>query len=596
MAGIAISGLASGINWQTMVTNLMKAEALPETGWKNKQTANTTQITDLDQIQADLQALQTSSFALENSSVFGSCSTSLSGSGWTAGAEPNTATGQYTFKVTALATAAQLIGSTGVSGAINSSANVNGVTISTMNLATPITAGTFTVNGQQVTVNSTDSLQDVFTAISNATQGAVAASYDPTHDTVSLTASSPITVGSAADTSNFLSALDLYTNGGAVVTSTSALGVVNPLATIANANLKNAVTNVDSSGNGSLSINGVSFNFNENTDTLQSIMNNINSSTAGVTIGYNNITGHFTLVSDTTGDVSLSVSQDAGGLLAALGLNGTATPVAGTNAQVQVDNGPVRTSTSNTFDQSVTGIKGLSVTATSLDTQIVTVGNNTSSATSAIKNFISSFNQLQNDIATNTAISVGSSGAVTAAPLSADTDVSAMGISLRNLVFNSIPGLGGTIKSLGNIGVGFASVAPTLSITDSTALTAALQNDPAGVANLFIGAGGIVTQINKFVDNATGPNSYIDTETGRLNSANNVLTNQINALQTKVTSDQTSLTKEFIAMESALGRIQSESETLNAYFGANTNSANISSASGNSSSNSSSSSSSSTIG
>jgi flagellar hook-associated protein 2 len=109
--------------------------------------------------------------------------------------------------------------------------------------STAITAGTFTVNGKQVTVATTDSLQDVFDAIASATNNAVTASYNSTTDEITLLkSSSAITLGSAADTSNFLQVAQLYNNAGTSVSSTSALGRVNTTATMSDADLATAIS------------------------------------------------------------------------------------------------------------------------------------------------------------------------------------------------------------------------------------------------------------------------------------------------------------------------------------------------------------------
>ena len=83
------------------------------------------------------------------------------------------------------------------------------VTVGAAGFSTPVTAGTFTVNGAQINIATTDSLQTVFNNIASATLAAgnqVTASYSATTDKITLTSSngSPIVLGSATDTSNFL--------------------------------------------------------------------------------------------------------------------------------------------------------------------------------------------------------------------------------------------------------------------------------------------------------------------------------------------------------------------------------------------------------
>ena len=216
MAGISLSGLASGLDWQTLVANLMTAERMPETAWKTQQSTNSSKISMIGTINTDLTALQTATQAL-NHSVFGATTSTLSDPTiGTATSTPNTLTGVYNFQVNSLATTSSLVGKSNVGAPISNSSNVSGVTIPTMSLTNPPTPGIFTVNGKQITVTSTESLQDVFDAIAAATSNAVTASYNPASgssgDTVTLTSSSPISLGSPADTSNMLTALKLFSN------------------------------------------------------------------------------------------------------------------------------------------------------------------------------------------------------------------------------------------------------------------------------------------------------------------------------------------------------------------------------------------------
>ena len=93
-------------------------------------------------------------------------------------------------------------------------ANKNLQTLNSENtFVPPITSGTFTVNGNAVTVNTaTDSFNDVLTKISTATGGTVTGQYDPVQNSVTLTnntgtAGAAVTL--ASGTSNFLSAAQL---------------------------------------------------------------------------------------------------------------------------------------------------------------------------------------------------------------------------------------------------------------------------------------------------------------------------------------------------------------------------------------------------
>ena len=162
------------------------------------------------------------------------------------------------------------------------------LTVANMRTAEPITAGTFTVNGQPITITTSESLQDVFNAISSAVP-TVTASYDstptdPNFDKITLSSSSGnVVLGAANDTSNFLQALGLNNNQSPTVTSTAALGSLQLSNPIASAGINTALTGQDSSGNGTFTINGVSISYNTAKDSLSTLMARIDNLGAGVT-------------------------------------------------------------------------------------------------------------------------------------------------------------------------------------------------------------------------------------------------------------------------------------------------------------------------
>jgi flagellar hook-associated protein 2 len=570
MASIQLSGLASGFDWKTFVDQLINAERAPETQWRTQQTTLQTKISALDSLKTKLTDLQTAADAINSDGAFNSRTAAVAdtSSGWSASAAPGTDAGQYRFSVTQLATKTQRIGAADAGAALSATSDVSGVTLATMNVATPVTAGTFTVDGAQVTIALTDSLKDVFDKISTATGGAVTASYDPASDRVHLSSASEIVLGSANETSNFAGALKLFNNGTGDILPPSALGVVSVASAITQAHLKTAVTAVDGSGNGNFTINGVNISFNVNTDSVQTVLGRINASGAGVVASYDRNSDQFALTNKTTGDTGLSVSEAPGGLLEALGLNSTSTLARGKNAQFSIDGGPTITSASNTFDASVHGITGLSVTATSQTTQTVTVAGDTSGARSKIENFIAKFNAVQDFIDSATKTTTSSDGKVTTSTLTGDHDVSDLQHSLRAIVFNSVPGLNGSIQRLESIGIDFKSGTSDLAIKDSAKLDNALTNNADDVQTLFNSQpGGVVAQLDAFVTRVTGSTGMIATETGTFTKESKGIDTQVANLERRLTEEQARLTDEFVAMEKAESLLQQQMQALTNAFG-----------------------------
>jgi len=579
MAGIQISGLVSGINWNSIINELVTADSAGINQVKAQQTTVNSQISSLGSLSTDLTNLSSSVFSLEDPSLYSgvTATSTTSGSSWGITAADGTPLGNYSIDVSTLATASQLQGAKGISSALSSSSVVSGLTLASLPTAQAVTAGTFTVNGQPITVTTSESLAEVFAAISTATSGAVTASYDPTADKVSLAGSSLIVLGAANDTSNLLQALRLTGNDADNITSTASLGTLQLGNTISNADLKTALSGQDGSGNGSFTINGVAINYNIGTDSLNTVLERIDNSSAGVTASYDANDDRIVLTNNSTGDTGITATDTSGNLLSALGV-ASGTLVAGVNAQFTVNGGPPQTSQSNTLSSGALGVTGLSVTADTTGIQTINVASDTAAITTAIQSFITNFNQLQTDITNDTQISTAN-GTITTSILSDDHEVGDWASTLQTTAFNAGSGLTGSIKSLDALGIDFNGTTGQLSITDSAQLQNALTQNPAAVAAFFqtaqTGFGSIMSStINNIISENTG-------ETQTLQGQASDLGDQITTMQNQLDAEQSQLETEFQAMETMLAQMQSESSTLSSMYSgtsSTTSSSNLSTA------------------
>jgi flagellar hook-associated protein 2 len=576
-SAINVSSITGGtygsFDWQTMVTELIQADSAPVTALQAKETTNQSQITALSTLQTDFTQLQTDIQALTIPSLFTSRTVSTSDPSWNATAASGTAAGTYSIAITHLATAASRVGSQNIASPLSSSSNVEGLTLATLPTATPITAGTFTVNGQPVTIALTDSLQDVFDKIYTATGGAVTASYVPGSDKIKLTNTNPantseIVLGAVNDSSNFLQATQLANNGTTTVISANPLGAVGLDVPLAQANLSSSITAVDGSGNGSFTINGVSIAYNINTDSLATVMSRINASSAGVTASYNPATNNVILANNSTGDIGLGANDVATsgqvGLLGALGLTSASTLQHGQNALFTVNGGPAISSASNTLSATTLGITGLTVTAGTPTTQTITVAPDTTSMTNAIQAFVTDYNTVQSAISTDTTITTGSNGQPQTAVLSSDQDVAGWASQLESLIFATVPGLSGTVTQLANLGLDFDSTGQ-LSLANSSKLQDALTNHGADVAAYFTQSStGIANSVNSYLDTLLSPTGALAQKNSTLVSTDNDINTQITTLQAQLTQEQANLTTEFEAMQAAQTTAQSQLNYLNA--------------------------------
>lgn len=549
----------------------MDAERAPQNRLRAEKAAGAQKSTTLGTLKDSLTALQTALKALgETSDAFGVRSAKLANANttWTASAAVGTATGTYQIQTTQLASKAQRLGTADAGSSLSATSDVSGLTLATLPVGATIRAGEFTVNGARITVAVTDSLQDVFAQIATQTGGAVTASYDPLADKVQLSSAGEIVLGSANDSSNFLSALQLYNNGTGSVLAPTALGVVSVSAAITNANLKTAVTAVDGAGGGSFSINGVAIDYNVNNDSVQNVMARINASNAGVTASFDRVNDRFTLTNKTTGDVGVAISEGPGGLLASLGLGGAATLVRGTNAQFNVDGGPTLTSISNSFDETSHGITGLAVVATSQTTESVTVAGDSSGARKKVEDFIAKYNAVQALIEQQTRVSTAGAGRVSASLLAGNREITDISKQLRNQIFAAVPGLSGSVQRLEHIGIDFKTGTSELEIKDATKLDTGLRDKGDDVRTLFGDAGdGLVKRIDSFVTRITATTGTLTTQTSTLSKQAANIDEQIAAMERRLTQQRQLLEQSFIQMETAQSRIQSQLQALNNAFG-----------------------------
>ncbi|HYC71888.1 MAG TPA: flagellar filament capping protein FliD [Opitutaceae bacterium] len=565
MAGLQLSGLASGFDWKSLVDQLMQVERAPIARIQREQSTNLSRNTALGDLGSKLAALKTAAEALKGDGLFSGrkAASTMAGSTWTAAASAGTAPGSHKFTVTQLASAARREGAGDIAAGLAATSDVSGLTLSTLATGTAPTAGTFSVNGQKVAVALTDSLQDVFTKIASATGGAVTAAYDAGTDKVSLSSASPITLGAANDTSNLLSALKLAHNGTGSVASSSALGALKTTSPLASAGLRTAITAVDGTGAGIFTINGVDIAYNVNTDSLSAVMSRINAAGAGVTAAYDTVHDRVVLTNATTGDVGLSASEPAGGLLGALGVTAGATEVAGRNTLFRVNDGAtVLSAPGTTLEASVHGVAGLSVTVDSESTQTVAVSADTAAMRAKIDAFVTAYNAVQTYIDEKSRITTAN-GKVTAGVLANHREAQAWAGELRSLAFGSIAGLGGTIARLDHLGLDFDRDGK-LAVEDDAKLTAALRDKPADVEAFFqTGATGMAAKFESLLDKMV---DSVDDQKERISKTNSDLDRQIADIERRLEQQRELLTSSFIAMETAQAQLQQQSSALTNAF------------------------------
>ena len=564
---LGISGLASGFDWRSFVEQMADVERIPQKRLLQEQNLLEQRTNAYSSIKTQLAVLQSRVDALKEPSLFASRAVASSDSDkLSATVSSGAPLGTFSFNVTQLATAAKLTGTSNIGASLSPSNDVSGLTLSSAGFSTPVTSGTLTVNGKQITIDTASSLQDVFTAIESATGGDVTASYDSSTDTISLSSSSEIVIGSATDTSNFFQAARLYNNGSGTISSTTSLGAVKTSATLQSGNFATAITD-GGSGAGVFKINGVEIAYSQSADSLNNVISRINDSDAGVIASYDSVNDRILLTNKSTGDVGVSVEDVTGNFAAATRLSSGGL-VRGNNLLYSVDGGGTLVSQTNTITEATSGIQGLTLTALDEGETKITVSSDTAAIKTAIENFITEFNKAQSIIETQTASSTDAKGAVTAGTLAGESDASEFASRLRSTAYATIAGFAQTMNQLEDIGIITNGNDNSLELDDPDKLDAALANNLSGLQKLFTDeTSGIATQLDAYLESISGEDGRIDTKQKSLGEQIASIDTQILDLERIVQANRESLMQSFIAMETAQSQINQQLQFLQQRFG-----------------------------
>jgi flagellar hook-associated protein 2 len=564
---LGVSGLASGFDWRSFIDQIAEVERVPQQRLLQEQNTLELRKNAYGAIKTQLAVLQNRLADLKEASLFTSrLGQSSDESIATVDVSAGAPLGQFTFDITQLATAAKWNGAANIGSPISTTNDVSGVILSDAGFSTAATAGTFTVNGQQITIETTDSLQDVFTAIETATGGNVTASYDSTTDRITLSSAGEIVLGSATDTSNFLRLTKLYNNGTGTVTSSGSLGGVDRTATLASGNFATAIDD-GGAGTGSFLVNGVEITFSSTADSLTNVIDRINNSDAGVIATYDQVNDRLVLTNKDTGDVGISVQDVTGNFAAATGLT-TGTLERGRNLLYSVNGGGTLISESNTIAEETSGIAGLNLTALAEESVTVTVTSDTDKVKSAIEAFIEEYNKAQSIIETNTASSTDADGKVTAGTLTGESDANDIASQLRAMAYGVISALAADMNQLADIGISTNGNNNNLEITDEDAFNAALSGNLDDLSELFADeTNGIAVRLDAYLESTIGDDGTLADKDGTLAEQIADVDTQVADLERIVQSNRERLVESFIAMEQAQAQINQQLQFLMQRFG-----------------------------
>ncbi len=562
--GVTISGTFSGLNVSSIISTLIAADSVPITNLQNTDTSLESQSTKLGALSSSLGQVSLALQTLGAADLFQSqVATSSNPSVGNATVSTGATAGTTNLNITQLATTSVLRGGnaggsfsdTKLSAPPAASASIDSV------LDESSVAGqTFSINGTQITLSDSDTLQNVLDQINGSSAG-VTASYDASTGKITLASTAspatPIVLGSGSDTSDFLQQAELFNNGAGAVTSSVGLGRIDGDTDLASAGLRTAPTA------GTFSVNGVAINYTAG-ETLNDVISSINSSSAGVSASYDSYEDQLVLSATSRGPQSITVADGSSNLATALRLTtADSSTQVGQPTLFTVNGSPtVRQSDSNILTASQMGLTGVNFTATATGATEITVAPDVTTIASAINSFVSAYNSAQSLIATD--MYVDPNDPTQDGPLASDTNLTFLASQLRSVADGSTSATA-TIRMLSDLGVDSNATDNTLTDVDTTKLQDALTNNLGNVESLFNDpTTGLTNTIQTTLDAYDDPlNGVIVNEQNSLTSEVSYNTQQISTMQEQLQAQQTALENEFALLDEAEANAQSLSGVIN---------------------------------
>jgi flagellar hook-associated protein 2 len=450
------------------------------------------------------------------------------------------------------------------------------------------TLGQITVDGVAVQYNvQSQSLNQILANIQTAVQA-----VDPTF-TASLvggkvqfaSTAAPISLGSSSDSGNLLDVLQLSnaqlnnTSTSGSIVSTADVGGISSSASFNTTTSAGFVTPVTG---GYFTLNGVKITV-DTGQNLNDIVQEINTSSAGVVATVNPATGQIVLTASQTGPsgIVLGKTGDTSNFLTAAGLTAAsgATVKIGSQAEVDILNPDATTSkyfsNSNTVTSAIPGI-ALNLQSNTNTPFTVTVAQSTTQLVNAVQNFTSVYNAAISEINAATAppivtsVQPGSNGtaqSVGGGILYGNNNIQGVKNQLTQIVSGFL-GSGSSLNSLSQIGLTLTDSFTTYTTgNNNNSLTGSNGGSPAGNGQpgaavqqtTYQGTDGQLQQLNAAAFEkafASNPNGVFSLLTG-----SNGLTSQLGAYLTGVTGAPTILDQGVVGTVPAVSLINNYETT-----------------------------------
>jgi flagellar hook-associated protein 2 len=406
------------------------------------------------------------------------------------------------------------------------------------------------------------------------------ATFQSTLNTLNST-TTPAFLGFAATSSNETLVKATATNS--AVNGTYSI-VVDKLATaskVATAAISPANASAIPSGDLTISQNGTDYKVAiSDGSTLQQVRDKINSDLQGKGITANIITdqngSRLVFSSTTTGagsDISVKGTGSIGSMLDITGtatLNSSDPTSAGAisglaaDAVVKID-GLTVTSKTNKIDSAISGLTLDLIGAKEGAETTVTVATNTEGLKTSLQSFVDSFNTLVSLTKSLTSATLQADGTYKNAALTGDSMPRALLSAIRNEIATATSASG--LGSLAQLGIKTIQTDGKLEF-NSTTFTAALNDKKLGsqIQTLFTGEKGLLARVGKAIEPYTKSDGVLAQRTTSLNKTSTRLAADQEALDRRIETLTTSLTKKYNAMDLVVAQLKATASSVTSIF------------------------------
>ena len=195
----------------------------------------------------------------------------------------------------------------------------------------------------------------------------------------------------------------------------------------------------------------------------------------------------------------------------------------------------------------------------------VTVAADNEGLKKSVQSFVDAYNTMQKAINSLTTTSRDSNDNLVLGPLTNDPTTRSLLADVRKVL--SETGAGSGLTTLSQLGINTTQKDGTLEF-NSAKFTAAMNDKKLGpeVQELFTGTNGIFERMNKAIEPYNKTDGSLATRKANLDKAAKSLADQQAALDRRTESLTESLTKKYVALDTALGKMKAQADQITSIF------------------------------